>query len=127
LDRDERELQRQLRALRQADEEAAPLFAHVWARARAQARPPARWRRAGFRVVMPAACVLAALFVWWQREPPGSPLPSHPPQLVSPWETPLDFLLETPGSEFLVSVPRIEASLEFDSGALDVHLERSEP
>ena len=76
---------------------------------------------------MPAACVLAALIVWLQRGPPELPPAGHPAGLVSGWETPLDFLLETPGAEFLVSVPRIEASPELGSGAFGTYLERSEP
>jgi hypothetical protein len=76
---------------------------------------------------MPAACVLAALFVWLQREP-SEPLPAgHPAGLASVWETPLDFLLETPGAEFLVSVPCIDVSLELDPGAFGADPWRSEP
>ena len=127
LDRSERDLQRQLRALRQADAEAAPSFSHVWARARAQARPSTRRRWAALRVALPAVCVVAALFVWLQREPIESLPAGHPAGLVSVWETPLDFLLETPGAEFLVSVPRIDVSLELDPGAFGADPWRSEP
>ena len=101
-DQDE-DLRQAFTALRRADAAQTPSFTEVMASRRAAAR--------GRRLIpllggaLAVACVVASIVVAVQarRGPPP------PPALASieAWTAPTDFLLRTPGSEVLGTVPRI--------------------
>jgi hypothetical protein len=93
-------LRRRFAALRQEEDQQAPVFATLW-RSRAGARRrQTRWFAA-------AACAMIALlaFLWIrsvQRRPDDKTVAS-----ITEWKAPTDFLLETPGRELLRTVPEI--------------------
>ena len=102
-------LRRRFAALRREDEQHAPEFASLWKahvgtrRRKARAGAPRRQVR-WFAVT---ACALIALlaFLWIrsaQRRPEETMAAS-----ITEWKAPTDFLLETPGREFLRTVPEI--------------------
>jgi hypothetical protein len=99
-DKTDNTLRRGFAALRREEDQQTPEFATLWrSRARAQRRQ-ARWFAA-------AACALIALlaFLWIrsvQRRPDDKTVAS-----ITEWKAPTDFLLETPGSELLRTVPEI--------------------
>jgi hypothetical protein len=101
-----------------ADDPPAPDYRSL---AAAPARP-VRARRAA-RVVWAAAAAVAAgavVLALSLRERPA-PAPAEDEMLrlaasLSDWEAPTDFLLSTPGAEFLQSAPRLGTGAETLSG-----------
>jgi hypothetical protein len=96
------------RALRELFEEAhrnedPPSFQQTW-RAALRPRSPRRiwW---GFASALGAS---AALLILWTARPTPRPPSGQEIQQVE-WTAPLDFLLETPGSELLHTVPNFDA------------------
>jgi hypothetical protein len=93
-------------SLREDDAASAPPFEAVVAAAQAHAKAPADRRRASPvpSLVWPlaTAALVAAVITVVRR--PERPLPSL--ASIERWTAPTDFLLETPGREFLGSVPR---------------------
>lgn len=83
--------------------------------ARATAAPPrpriGRWRSA---LAATAVAAIALGIGWWATQPVGDDAPlSEADQIalareLSSWDAPLDFLLETPGSELLTAPPSFE-------------------
>ena len=99
------------------EQDRPPAFAELWPRAE-RYRPPLR--------LLPVAAllVLAVLAGWlfvarWQQ--PEVELTAAQAQALadslSAWEGPLDFLLETPGSEYLATVP----AFGFENAEMDVN------
>ncbi len=102
-------------ALRREEAEQAPPFAGLWGRKVHSGR-----RRWGWFVA--TACVLIAAAVFWIRL--RQPEPSNTVASITEWKAPTDFLLETPGSELLRSVPRFG---ELDSNGWSGDTERVPP
>jgi hypothetical protein len=98
---DDEDLRRAFAELRRADAQGAPSYEAVMARA---ARP----RPAALAPVLASAlgvgAVIAALAVGLAIR--WTPPPSPSPVAMAAWTAPTDFLLRTPGSEILGSVPR---------------------
>lgn len=120
------ELARQLRELRAADEASAPEFGRVWGAARARARAPRAWRPywAGALGATAAVGLAAALLLRPAPSPDFGEL-ELVAQNLGEWQAPLDFLLETPGSEHLGDAPRLSETLSLDGLELQLE-ERSE-
>ena len=99
-DKTDNTLRRRFAALRREEDQQTPEFALLWQAGAGARRPQARWFAA-------AACALIALlaFLWIrsvQRRPDDKTVTS-----ITEWKAPTDFLLETPGSELLRTVPEI--------------------
>ncbi len=97
------DLRQAFTALRRADAAHTPSFSDVMAGGRAAA--PGRRLIPLLGGALAAACVVASIVVGVQAR--RAPYP--PPALASmeTWTAPTDFLLRTPGSEVLGTVPRI--------------------
>jgi hypothetical protein len=111
---DEREIASVLEQLRKADESSAPPF-HV---ALTSARDGRVSRRSPIGPVLAAATlllVIVGLAVFESKHPPASrppvPAPSSTKASLESWESPTDFLLETPGSELWSGLPRLTEPL----------------
>ena len=110
---DENELRRRFAELREADQERAPGFAHIYGRAQARARARARQSWRATRRVRPlvigaaAAVALAAIGLTYSRSVSPSAVA---PEIVT-WRAPTDVLLRTPGSELLGAMPALGASV----------------
>jgi len=101
-----------------ADDPPAPDY-------RSLAAAPARPARPVARVVWAAAAAVAAgavlLALSLRERPAPAPAPGEDEMLrlaasLSDWEAPTDFLLSTPGAEFLQSAPRLGTGAETLSG-----------
>jgi len=81
-----------------------PPFRRSWEAARGTDK--ARW---GLWPLAPAMAAVALVIIWSVRTKvsPG-PAPESVPSLE--WNAPLDFLLQTPGSELLDTVPKFDAN-----------------
>ncbi|HEX7288482.1 MAG TPA: hypothetical protein VF532_20020 [Candidatus Angelobacter sp.] len=96
---EDRNLHQRFAELRRQDTARAPEFA-------ALLRP--RAKRTGFsafsRLAIAVACVLVitVTLARYHSRPPAKPVPS-----LSEWRSPTDFLLQTPGRELLIGVPRL--------------------
>ncbi len=97
-DLDDNQYRQLFRDLKAEDERAAPGFAPLWraatVRATSERRGPAWWRPAGAI----AALVVAGIGVTLFRGPTAPPLQSAaapPAILITQWESPTDFLLQT--------------------------------
>lgn len=96
---DDRDLRERFAELRQQDAVRAPEFSALVQR---------RAKRAGLstlsRLAIAAACVLviAVALARFHSRPPSKPVPS-----LTEWRSPTDFLLQTPGRELLIGVPRL--------------------
>src|SRR6266851_2802279 len=102
----EQDQEKRLRALLDEAHRAdrPPAFRRTWEAARVGNRP----RRALWMAV-PALAAVALLLVWTARFQVGPTRPSE--QIPSlEWNGPLDFLLQTPGSELLNTVPTFNAA-----------------
>jgi hypothetical protein len=86
-------------SLRREDAHHVPEFARLWRRREHVARHKGR------RIAI-AACALIALAIFWLRSAQHK---SHDAAVASitEWNSPTDFLLETPGRELLRTVPEI--------------------
>jgi hypothetical protein len=110
---DESDLRRRFAQLREADQERAPGFAHIYGRARAQGRARARQSWRGMLRVRPlvigaaAAVAIAAIGLTYSRSVSSSAVA---PEIVT-WRAPTDALLRTPGSELLTAMPALGASV----------------
>jgi hypothetical protein len=97
----EQDQEKRLRAL--LDEahrgDRAPPFRRIWEAARAGDR-----RRRPLWVAVPALAAVVLLLVWTTR-PQVAPTPASQQIPSLEWSGPLDFLLQTPGSELLNTVP----------------------
>lgn len=107
---DEREVASALEQVRKADESSAPPF-HVTL---TSARDGRVSRQAALGPVLAAATllfVLVGLAVFQSKHPPASrpPVPalSSTKASLESWQSPTDFLLETPGSELWRDMPRL--------------------
>lgn len=93
-------LRRRFAALRREEDQQAPEFARLW-----QARAGTR-RRQARRFAAVASLLVALLALLWirsvQRRPDDKTVAS-----ITEWKAPTDFLLVTPGSELLRTVPEI--------------------
>jgi hypothetical protein len=99
---EDRELRRRFAAQRREELETAPPFRRVWAAARAK-RPP----RPRVRLAVAAAVALTFVALLWLR-PDTGPAPESGTSLsIAQWRSPTDFLLATPGSELLSTVPAL--------------------
>ena len=82
-------------------DDRAPSFRRTWDAARQRRATPPWWAFA------PAVAAAALLILWSVRPSPTSaPAPHQIPSLD--WNAPLDFLLRTPGSEMLSTVPTFD-------------------
>ena len=80
-----------------------PPFRRTW-----EAAHPFSGTRPAVWVAIPAVVAVALLLVWTTRPQVISrPAPQEIPSLE--WNDPLDFLLQTPGSELLNTVPTFDA------------------
>jgi hypothetical protein len=95
----DRGLHARFAALRHEEEQQVPEFASFWRRVPRSSRSRARW-------LVAAACVVIVLAgILWQRAiraPQDLSVAS-----ITEWKAPTDFLLETPGREWLRTVPAI--------------------
>ena len=93
-------LRRRFAALRREEDQQAPEFARLW-----QPRAGTR-RRQARRFAAVASLLVALLALLWirsvQRRPDDKTVAS-----ITEWKAPTDFLLVTPGSELLRTVPEI--------------------
>lgn len=113
---DDRDLREQFVRLRDSSAAGASAFGDVIARGRARrARSAARWRAGAGGVAVAAL----ALLLWNTRHNRGDGAPAV--ANVSPlavdlgavtWRGPTDFLLDTPGREFLQSVPELQVDIQ---------------
>ena len=111
---DERKVASVLEQVRKADESSAPPF-HVTL---TSARDGRASRRSPIGPVLAAATlllVLVGLAVFQSKHPPASrppvPAPSSTKASLESWQSPTDYLLETPGSELLRGLPRLTEPL----------------
>ena len=111
---EERETASALERLRKADESSAPPF-HVTL---TSARDGRVSRRAPIGPVLAAATLLLAivgLAIFESKQPPASrpplPAPSSAKASLESWQSPTDFLLETPGSELWRDMPLLTGPL----------------
>jgi hypothetical protein len=111
---DEPEIVSALERLRRADESSAPPF-HVTL---TNARDGRVSRRAPIGPVLAAATLLlvvVGLAVFQSNHPqalrPPVPAPSSAKASLESWQSPTDFLLETPGSELWRDMPRLTEPL----------------
>jgi cytoskeletal protein RodZ len=110
--------------LREEEERDAPSFAHDWNIALSRRNKPRRhW--AAWRMAAVAAALTVVGAGWWMffsqatkqqaaMERKGSDSSAQvatPTILVSQWQSPTEFLLRTPGEQFLKRVPRFDDSL----------------
>jgi len=104
---DEREIASALERLRKADESSAPPF-HV-------TLTSARDGRVSRRAPIGLRLVIVGLAVFQSKHPQASrpplPAPSSAKASLESWESPTEFLLETPGSELWRGLPRLRESL----------------
>ena len=97
---DDRDLRALFARLKQEDRARVPSFRAP------RAREAPRWGRVG-QVALAAAVVLIALVLAWpDRTPPAVARPAVDLRTVA-WQSPTDFLLITPGSELLRTVPAV--------------------
>jgi hypothetical protein len=108
----EREVARALKQQREADEASAPSF-HATLRS-ARAGRASRRRAIGPAVAAAALLVfIAGLLLLVPKHPLPlasrrlSPAPSSAEASLESWESPTDFLLDTPGSEIWHGLPRL--------------------
>jgi hypothetical protein len=96
---DDRDLHERFAELRRQDTASTPEFAAL-----SRQRVRRRKSRALFRLVIAGACVLVIAFALarYHSRPAAKSVPS-----LSEWRSPTDFLLQTPGRELLISVPRL--------------------
>ncbi len=99
-------------AARQADEASAPAFDKVRHRVPTRDENPGRRGRVLLAAVAAVVGVVGlALILFKPREPDGAAsgdaTVGRKAVSLSEWEGPTDFLLKTPGQEFLESTPRI--------------------
>jgi hypothetical protein len=111
---EERETASALEQLRKADEASAPPFHAMLTSARAARLS----RRSAIGRVLAAATllvVIVGLVVFESKYPPASrrpaPAPSSAQASLESWESPTNFLLETPGSELWRGLPRLPEPL----------------
>jgi len=109
----EREIAQALDRLRKSDEASAPPFHATLERAR---RGRAS-RRPAFRPALAAAALLAviAAFLFFDSKRPSAPRRPVPAtssagSALASWESPTDFLLDTPASELWRGLPRLPES-----------------
>jgi hypothetical protein len=103
-DQDDSDLRRAFAVLRREEARAAPTFEAVRARAHGGPR-----RLAPLVGVLVGACVAVAILgiIVLDRSAPPPPLAA-----MEHWIAPTDFLLDTPGSELVRTVPRIGGALD---------------
>ena len=100
----EHDQEKKLRALLEEahGDDRAPSFRRTWDAARQRRATPGPWW-----AFAPAVAAAALLIFWSVRPSPSSaPAPHQIPSLE--WNAPLDFLLQTPGSEMLSTVPTFD-------------------
>jgi hypothetical protein len=111
---EERAIASALEQRRKVDEASAPSFHATLTSARAGRAP----RRSAIGSVLAAATLLAVivgLVVLESKHPPPVsrrpvPTPSSAKASLESWESPTDFLLETPGSELWSGLPRLPSN-----------------
>lgn len=110
----EREVASAFEQLRRAGEASAPPFHETLMSARAD--PESRRRAIGpVLAVATLMVVIVGLAVFESKHPSDSrqdaPAPSSPQASLESWQSPTDFLLETPGSELWRDMPRLTEPL----------------
>ncbi len=105
------DLRSRFTALRTQEEAQAPKFSGL---AASQAK---RQLRSGFagRFIAATACVamILAAALWLQLFPHRERDSGQPVAALAQWKAPTDFLLQTPGREWLQSVPTLDLSQDF--------------
>lgn len=96
------DLRRAFAELRRADSEGAPAYEAVMARRRADQRRMSLVPLLG--TTLAAGVLLASLVTGLAMRRTAAPSPA--PLAIEEWTAPTDFLLQTPGSDILDSVPR---------------------
>ena len=102
MDRDEEILRGSFAALRREDEPLAPEFASLWRNKVRASRRHRRW------LVAAASVVVVLIGIFWLRSARRRP-EINTSAAITQWKAPTDFLLDTPGREFLRAVPEIGA------------------
>lgn len=111
----EREIASALEQLRKADEASAPPFRATLTSARA-GRVSRRSTIGSVLVVATLLAVIVGLVVLESKHPPPvsrrpAQAPSYAQASLESWQSPTDFLLETPGSELWHSLPQLTKPL----------------
>ena len=112
-DPEDRELQRLFALQRQQDEQAAPAFTRVMARANSRsetARPVFPVVRFATAVALLLAMGTVAV-IFLRRHPRPAVQPMRTAMLITDWQSPTDELLKTPGAEWFSNVPQINESV----------------
>ena len=107
---EDRDLARLFEELRRSDESSAPPFNSVLERRGVGRRKPARVARLRF-AALAALLVAAVLAAVLMRRPAGETAGREPPMTLAQWKSPTDWLLRTPGSEFLNELPTLSGSI----------------
>jgi hypothetical protein len=111
---DEREIASALEQLRRDDEASAPPFLATLTTARA-GRVSRRSPIGSALAVAILLVVIVELAVLESKHPPASrrsvPAPSSAEASLESWESPTDFLLDTPGTELWRGLPRLAEPL----------------
>jgi hypothetical protein len=111
---DEREIASALAQLRKADEASAPPFHATLTSSRA-GRVPRRSAIGPALAAVTLLIVIVGLAVFELEHPRASrrpvPAPSSAKASLESWESPTDFLLETPGSDLWRGLPRLAEPL----------------
>jgi len=110
---DEQEIASALEQLRNASEASAPSFHATLSSARA-GRASRRSAVGSVLAVATLLAVIVGLVVLESKHPPpvsGRPAPSSAQVSLERWESPTEFLLDTPGSELWREMPRLTEPL----------------
>ena len=104
----DRELSRLFEAGRRTDESAAPDLETLLARG--PRRRTSSGRRIAFATALAILVTVAVLLMYAPGDARRVTPVAEPPMQLADWESPTDFLLETPGSELLTQIPTLAPS-----------------
>ena len=107
---DDNEIKQIFQKMKEADLQSTPSFLKSLEMASSKIEKGFR-RPSFFRIVATCALVIAVaitgFFIWHEQTPRFSKYSS-----ISQWRPPTEFLLKTPGQEWLKTVPKLGQSLE---------------
>jgi hypothetical protein len=105
---DEQKIKKLFDLVKEEDLRVTPSFLKDWELASLRLTK-GNQKRSFLKTAMVCAILLvfgiAGFFLWKERTPKST-------QSISEWQAPTDFLLKTPGEEWLKTVPTLDGSLE---------------